>query len=122
MCVFYFLFSLSQKDEMFNVIGKTPKEILIFVQLERPEIAKIKFDQKVNAVLSPRFVQLEEKFKVFRYKFGVLYVKKGQKTENEIYSNVEVSSDLEDFLDFLGTKIRLLNWTGYTGGLNTKCK
>ena len=70
---------------MFNIIEKTPKEILIFIQLEKPEIAKIKFENKLN--FSTKLQQLEEKFKVNRYKFGVLNVKKDQKTENEIYAN-----------------------------------
>jgi hypothetical protein len=33
---------------------------------------------------------------------------------------VETSQDYEDFLKFLGTKIELDGWTGYSGGLDTK--
>ncbi len=87
---------------MFNIISRSPKEVLIFVQLEKPEIAKIKFELKNDPIFPGKFIQLEEKFKVQKYKFGVLYVKKGQSKENELYSNGIIFN-----LKFLTFKLKL---------------
>ena len=57
-----------------------------------------------------------------RYKFGVLYVKDGQKDESEIYSNTEYSKDFEEFLEFIGTRVELKGFEGFSGGLDTKRK
>lgn len=71
---------------------------------------------------------------VNKYKFGILYAKGGQ-NEMEMYSNgiikyffeiikylVESSESFEEFLEFLGEKIRLKGYIGYSGGLNVESK
>jgi len=56
------------------------------------------------------------------YKFGVLYCKDGQKTEEEMFSNkFENCSDLfKQFLLFLGDYVTLKGFTGFRGGLDIK--
>uniref|UniRef100_A0A673UL85 GTPase-activating Rap/Ran-GAP domain-like protein 3 n=1 Tax=Suricata suricatta TaxID=37032 RepID=A0A673UL85_SURSU len=54
------------------------------------------------------------------FKFGVLFAKDGQLTDDEMFSN-EIGSDaFQKFLNLLGDKITLKGWTGYRGGLDTK--
>lgn len=52
-------------------------------------------------------------------KLGILYQKKGQLTEDEIYGNNAGSPEFQEFLEWIGTRIELKNWTKFRGGLNT---
>ena len=52
-------------------------------------------------------------------KFGVIYAKEGQKTDDEFLSNEEGSKEFLQFLDLLGGQIRLKGWDKYSGGLDT---
>lgn len=57
---------------------------------------------------------------VSSHKMGLIYVREGQKDEDEIFSNVETSKDFQQFCYFMGEKIELLNWNKYRGGLDVK--
>ncbi|NXA29040.1 RPGP1 protein, partial [Ibidorhyncha struthersii] len=52
------------------------------------------------------------------FKFGVIYQKPGQTTEEEVFSNTEESLGFLEFLDFLGDKIQLQDFRGFRGGLD----
>uniref|UniRef100_A0A8C7XVQ2 GTPase-activating Rap/Ran-GAP domain-like protein 3 n=1 Tax=Oryzias sinensis TaxID=183150 RepID=A0A8C7XVQ2_9TELE len=54
------------------------------------------------------------------FKFGVLYAKDGQLTDDEMFSNEMGSENFEKFLTLLGDTITLQGWAGYRGGLDTK--
>lgn len=54
-----------------------------------------------------------------RFKWGVLYCKKGQSTENEMFQNTETSERFTQFLRVLGEETTLLGFKGYHGGLDT---
>jgi hypothetical protein len=57
------------------------------------------------------------------YKFGILYAKKNQTTENEFFRNQKESKSFREFLEWIGTIITLKGWEGeYTGGLDVKSK
>eukprot|EP01102_Stenamoeba_stenopodia_P007435 TRINITY_DN2080_c1_g2_i2.p1 TRINITY_DN2080_c1_g2~~TRINITY_DN2080_c1_g2_i2.p1 ORF type:complete len:388 (-),score=95.72 TRINITY_DN2080_c1_g2_i2:905-2068(-) len=75
-------------------------------------------------VKNPKVIQelsaQEQKMFVRSYKFGVLYAKEGQTTEEQIYSNVATSPAYEDFLNFLGDRIRLKGWDKYDAGLDVE--
>lgn len=53
------------------------------------------------------------------FKIGVLYVKHGQQTEEEIFSNTSHSTAFEAFLHLLGHRVNLHDFEGYSGGLDT---
>ena len=53
------------------------------------------------------------------FKIGVLYVKEGQQSEEEIFSNTSHSSNFECFLNILGEHVKLHEFQGYSGGLDT---
>uniref|UniRef100_A0A8B9SAJ8 Rap-GAP domain-containing protein n=1 Tax=Apteryx owenii TaxID=8824 RepID=A0A8B9SAJ8_APTOW len=52
------------------------------------------------------------------FKFGVIYQKPGQTTEEEVFSNTEESLGFLEFLDFLGDRIQLQDFRGFRGGLD----
>ncbi|XP_077429798.1 rap1 GTPase-activating protein 1 isoform X9 [Vanacampus margaritifer] len=52
------------------------------------------------------------------FKFGVIYQKFGQTTEEEVFGNMEESPAFVEFLEFLGQKIELHDFKGFRGGLD----
>ncbi|XP_060905227.1 rap1 GTPase-activating protein 1 isoform X2 [Labrus mixtus] len=52
------------------------------------------------------------------FKFGVLYQKEGQFTEEDILSNSEESAEFKDFISILGETIQLHGFSGFRGGLD----
>ncbi|XP_044729262.1 GTPase-activating Rap/Ran-GAP domain-like protein 3 [Chrysoperla carnea] len=63
---------------------------------------------------------LEEQEGSVNFKFGVVYMKQGQTTDDEMLSNETGSHYFDDFLALLGDKIRLKGWDKYRGGLDVK--
>uniref|UniRef100_A0ABM5FRB1 Rap1 GTPase-activating protein 1-like isoform X4 n=1 Tax=Pogona vitticeps TaxID=103695 RepID=A0ABM5FRB1_9SAUR len=52
------------------------------------------------------------------FKFGVIYQKTGQTTEEEVFSNTEESLGFLEFLELLGDRIQLQDFRGFRGGLD----
>uniref|UniRef100_A0A3Q0RX82 RAP1 GTPase activating protein n=1 Tax=Amphilophus citrinellus TaxID=61819 RepID=A0A3Q0RX82_AMPCI len=52
------------------------------------------------------------------FKFGVIYQKFGQTSEEELFGNMEESPAFIEFLEFLGQKIELHDFKGFRGGLD----
>ncbi|XP_061627083.1 rap1 GTPase-activating protein 1-like isoform X9 [Phyllopteryx taeniolatus] len=52
------------------------------------------------------------------FKFGVIYQKFGQISEEELFGNSQESPAFVEFLEFLGEKIELHNFKGFRGGLD----
>ncbi|XP_057219365.1 rap1 GTPase-activating protein 1 isoform X7 [Triplophysa rosa] len=52
------------------------------------------------------------------FKFGVIYQKFGQISEEELFGNNEESPAFVEFLEFLGQKIELHDFKGFRGGLD----
>uniref|UniRef100_A0A667IDQ0 GTPase-activating Rap/Ran-GAP domain-like protein 3 n=1 Tax=Lynx canadensis TaxID=61383 RepID=A0A667IDQ0_LYNCA len=83
-----------------------------------------KFEKGPREIFHPEIQKdllvLEEQEGSVNFKFGVLFAKDGQLTDDEMFSN-EIGSDaFQKFLHLLGDKITLKGWTGYRGGLDTK--
>ena len=57
---------------------------------------------------------------VNKHKFGILYQRFGQTTEEEILSNRLPSVEFNQFLSLLGDVIILKDFSGFSGGLDTK--
>jgi hypothetical protein len=94
--------------------------------------------------ISQELLKWEQRGVFKSYKFGILYCKEGQSTEEEIFGNgtrfapplsssyfpsrpfahyanstaEHGSPDFEEFLNCMGEKISLKGWTQYSGGLN----
>ncbi|KAI3357507.1 hypothetical protein L3Q82_015915, partial [Scortum barcoo] len=52
------------------------------------------------------------------FKFGVIYQKFGQTSEEELFGNNKEGPAFVEFLEFLGEKIELHNFKGFRGGLD----
>ncbi|XP_041757780.1 rap1 GTPase-activating protein 2-like isoform X1 [Coregonus clupeaformis] len=52
------------------------------------------------------------------FKFGVLYQREGQLTEEDIFCNNEESEEFQEFLSILGDTVTLQGFTGFRGGLD----
>ncbi|XP_025830700.1 GTPase-activating Rap/Ran-GAP domain-like protein 3 isoform X2 [Agrilus planipennis] len=63
---------------------------------------------------------LEEQEGSVNFKFGIIYMKMGQNSDDEILSNEVGSQKFENFLTLVGEKVRLKGWDKYRGGLDVK--
>lgn len=54
------------------------------------------------------------------FKFGIIFQKFGQVTEEAIFGNRNHSPAMEEFMNLLGQRVRLSEHTGYRGGLDTR--
>ncbi|NXF05879.1 GARL3 protein, partial [Smithornis capensis] len=83
-----------------------------------------KFEKSPREIFHPEIQKdllvLEEQEGSVNFKFGVLYAKDGQLTDDEMFSNETGSESFQRFLHLLGDTVTLKGWTGYRGGLDTK--
>ncbi|XP_043259850.1 GTPase-activating Rap/Ran-GAP domain-like protein 3 isoform X1 [Colletes gigas] len=83
-----------------------------------------KLDKAPREIFSPEIQKdlllLEEQEGSVNFKFGVIYAKMGQTTDDEMLSNEEGSPSFQNFLEILGERIQLKNWDKYRGGLDVK--
>ncbi|XP_023817366.1 rap1 GTPase-activating protein 2 isoform X3 [Oryzias latipes] len=91
-----------------------------------PQIAKLLCDDatgiKFNPVLYPRgsrlIVAYDEHEVNNTFKFGVIYQKFGQTSEEELFGNNEETPAFKEFLSVLGDNIELQDFKGFRGGLD----
>uniref|UniRef100_UPI003AAB17C4 rap1 GTPase-activating protein 2a isoform X2 n=1 Tax=Centroberyx gerrardi TaxID=166262 RepID=UPI003AAB17C4 len=91
-----------------------------------PQIAKLLCDDatglKFNPALYPRGSQLivayDEHEVNNTFKFGVVYQKFGQTSEEELFGNNEETPAFREFLSVLGDNIELQDFKGFRGGLD----
>ncbi|MFT7818370.1 rap1 GTPase-activating protein 2-like isoform X6 [Arapaima gigas] len=91
-----------------------------------PEIAKLLCDDvtglKFSPVLYPRgshlIVNYDEHEVSNTFKFGVVYQKFRQISEEELFSNSEETPAFQEFLELLGDCIELQDFKGFRGGLD----
>ncbi|XP_061289523.1 GTPase-activating Rap/Ran-GAP domain-like protein 3 [Bos javanicus] len=83
-----------------------------------------KFEKGPREIFHPEIQKdllvLEEQEGSVNFKFGVLFAKDGQLTDDDMFSNEIGSEAFQKFLNLLGDTITLKGWTGYRGGLDTK--
>ncbi|KAG9468625.1 hypothetical protein GDO78_022304, partial [Eleutherodactylus coqui] len=83
-----------------------------------------KFEKSPREILHPEIQKdllvLEEQEGSVNFKFGVLYAKDGQLTDDEMFSNEAGSESFQKLLNLLGDTVTLKSWIGYRGGLDTK--
>ncbi|XP_026861720.2 rap1 GTPase-activating protein 2 [Electrophorus electricus] len=73
----------------------------------------------VSYLKAPELITAFDQHRVSHtFKFGVLYQREGQLTEEEILSNSEESEEFKDFLCILGQTVKLRGFTGFRGGLD----
>eukprot|EP01126_Amoeba_proteus_P061033 TRINITY_DN8151_c0_g1_i6.p1 TRINITY_DN8151_c0_g1~~TRINITY_DN8151_c0_g1_i6.p1 ORF type:complete len:251 (-),score=38.60 TRINITY_DN8151_c0_g1_i6:1168-1920(-) len=80
------------------------------------------YSSVVDDLLSQMLRVLDDKLYTIdtKIKIGLLYARQGQSEENQIFSNgSEQSGEYVEFLKFLGDRVELKNWNGFSGGLDT---
>ncbi|XP_019863083.1 PREDICTED: GTPase-activating Rap/Ran-GAP domain-like protein 3, partial [Amphimedon queenslandica] len=85
-----------------------------------PKSDKLTVKDISSATLQKDFLTLEEQEGSINFKFGIIYAKTGQTTDNEMLSNKAGSPCFNQFLDLLGDTIDLFGWAHYKGGLDTR--
>ncbi|PRP73051.1 RapGAP/RanGAP domain-containing protein, partial [Planoprotostelium fungivorum] len=103
-----------------NAFTSSVKEMIRFTKNLYPDVANVKFVESSSGQLVDKLVEYEQQGAVKRYKFGVLYMRDGQTTDDEMYTNTETSQEYEEFLKLLGDRVSLQGWTGFRGGLDVK--
>ncbi|XP_054084092.1 rap1 GTPase-activating protein 1 isoform X2 [Zeugodacus cucurbitae] len=93
----------------------TPGKI---VRLLNEQITVDHFVPMLCSKASQLIAAYDEHVLVSNFKFGVLYQRYGQTTEEELFSNNNSSPAFEEFLDVLGQRIKLKDHKGYRGGLD----
>lgn len=96
---------------------QTVKGILSHFELE-------KFEKGPKEIFDPDIQKdilvLEEQEGSINFKFGVVYAKENQVSDEEFYSNDDPSQSFNSFSDLLGDRIKLKGWEKFKGGLDVK--
>jgi len=102
----------------YNDVKDTPSPI----QLARylcPDLTLDKFEPILSPRASELIVSYDEHVVVNNYKFGLIYQRYGQVTEESLFGNRGHSAAMDQFLEMLGQRIDLSKHQGYKGGLDT---
>lgn len=70
--------------------------------------------------LEKKLISLDEINIPHKFKFGVLYGRGSQSSEEEMLNNEDGSQEFKQFLSILGNEIDLKGFSGYAAGLDTK--
>uniref|UniRef100_A0A8C5PU65 Signal induced proliferation associated 1 like 1 n=1 Tax=Leptobrachium leishanense TaxID=445787 RepID=A0A8C5PU65_9ANUR len=70
--------------------------------------------------VTDQLLKLDEQGLSYQLKVGVMYCKAGQSTEEEMYNNESAGPAFEEFLQFLGERVRLKGFEKYRAQLDTK--
>ena len=73
-----------------------------------------------NGPCEDELIKLDEAYVQNKYKVGLMYCGSGQQTEEEMYNNEEGSPAFNEFLELIGTKVRLKGFSKYKAGLCNK--
>ncbi|RXG73328.1 Rap1 GTPase-activating protein 1 [Armadillidium vulgare] len=87
---------------------------------ELPDLTLSRFSPVSTPVGSELIAAYDEHILVKDFKFGVIYQRARQTTEEELFSNRISSPALDEFLELLGQRIKLKDHKGYRGGLDTQ--
>lgn len=98
-------------------LGPSVPAILSSLSSEIP-VPSLKLCKNPN--LPKELLTMEDRQVIRSYKFGLLYAKPGQTSEQELFNNnfSDTSKEFKEFLNFIGEKIELKNWKGYRAGLD----
>eukprot|EP01122_Echinamoeba_exundans_P004008 TRINITY_DN14044_c0_g1_i1.p1 TRINITY_DN14044_c0_g1~~TRINITY_DN14044_c0_g1_i1.p1 ORF type:complete len:823 (+),score=222.35 TRINITY_DN14044_c0_g1_i1:73-2469(+) len=104
--------AVSHGKDMIDVLRKTYPE-----KFSRFELKKVKENK---AEFRDALARMDDYLLTDKYKFAIVYVKGGQKTETDIFANMSGSTEYEEFLSMLGSRVNLKGWSKFAGGLDVK--
>lgn len=96
-----------------------PREIVKYLLVDDEEKMD-QFQVLAHPKASELIVKYDEHNLSHAFKFGVIYQKYGQTTEEEYFCNRTHSAAMHEFLDLLGNQVDLKNFKGFHGGLDVK--
>ncbi|XP_052215441.1 GTPase-activating Rap/Ran-GAP domain-like protein 3 isoform X2 [Dreissena polymorpha] len=96
---------------------QTVKGILGHLDMDRVEKGP---KEIFNPEIQKEILVLEEQEGSVNFKFGVLYAKEGQSSDDDFFSNETGSDQFERFLKLLGDRIKLKGWDKFKAGLDVK--
>lgn len=97
-----------------------PMSLEQIIGFSHPGIQIASFKQLTGKIVPTKLVSYDRQAISRSFKFGFLYQRKDQITEEEMYSNTEHSEGMQLFLDFLARRVLLADHKGFCGGLDTK--
>eukprot|EP01127_Copromyxa_protea_P004004 TRINITY_DN1377_c0_g1_i1.p1 TRINITY_DN1377_c0_g1~~TRINITY_DN1377_c0_g1_i1.p1 ORF type:complete len:767 (+),score=81.03 TRINITY_DN1377_c0_g1_i1:47-2302(+) len=138
-----FPFTLSVRSDMesnegYRILLRTPHgDQRFFIQLKKPPKTNTSYrkileghvpwirSSKLAYIRNPgseeAFLELErDKFTQKKIKVGVIFCDNSNASEKELLTNSKGSKAFEEFLNFLGKKVKLEGWDKFSGGLDTK--
>ncbi|XP_059155099.1 rap1 GTPase-activating protein 1-like isoform X2 [Physella acuta] len=83
------------------------------------EITTDRFQPVLSLKGSDLVMSYDEHVLTHNFKFGVIYQKKGQTSEEELFGNKTHSPAMDTFLQTIGDKVQLKDFKGFRGGLDT---
>jgi len=83
-------------------------------------ISGLKWQEAKSANATRDIARMEQLLVPSAYKFGIIYQKDGQTTENDMFCNKTASNEFEEFINWIGERVKLQGWEGYRGGLDVK--
>eukprot|EP00094_Tigriopus_californicus_P006667 TCALIF_06419-PA protein Name:"Similar to RAP1GAP Rap1 GTPase-activating protein 1 (Homo sapiens)" AED:0.07 eAED:0.08 QI:0/0/0/0.33/1/1/3/0/889 len=89
-------------------------------QLLVPQLALDRLSPVLCRKSSELIVNYDEHVLDNSFKFGLIYQKLGQITEEALFGNRQHSTAFDEFMSILGQKISLADHKGYRGGLDTQ--
>uniref|UniRef100_A0A673J347 RAP1 GTPase activating protein n=1 Tax=Sinocyclocheilus rhinocerous TaxID=307959 RepID=A0A673J347_9TELE len=102
----------------YDVIGDQEHLRLLLRYLVCEEVNVDRFYPILYPKASRLIVTFDEHVINNNFKFGVIYQKFAQTSEEELFGNSEESPAFVEFLEFLGEKIELHDFKGFRGGLD----
>ncbi|KNE56268.1 hypothetical protein AMAG_02097 [Allomyces macrogynus ATCC 38327] len=96
---------------------KRHKDVIKYVYQRFPVHKLVKVRAKS---LEADLVKLDQMRLAFGVKVGVLYMRRGQTDENDVFGNQTHSRAFDEFLDVLGDRVPLVGYQGFLGGLDNR--
>lgn len=119
----YLVIIWSNKSNVFemlnyNGIPKPYSLVKKYLYLNKKPLKKFKsasFPSASDIILDMDYSKFNKNFT-----FSVYLQLEGQTTENQMLGNISTSDELQELLDFIATKVKLLNFKNFNGGLDTR--
>lgn len=115
------LFRTLEADYRFVIKAETeqPKDRIKALK-SHSQLLNFKLFQIKDAAIIQSLIAFDDDQKESKqYKFGVIYRQAGQTLEDDLLANDQPSNAFETFLNILGTRVQLLNFKNFRGGLDT---
>ena len=117
-CSYKVLLRSLEKDTRFTLLCDNPKDRIKNLK-QHPLLHGFRLQLIKEASFQQQLLEFEQsQLETKQYKFGILYRKSNQNSDDEIFSNKDGSPDFNHFLSVIGQFITLKGWDKFRGGLD----